>query len=40
MTKSWSILKNGNFTKLLILILLTYALGTESIKLATQVASP
>ncbi len=32
MTKQWTILKNGNFTKLLILILLTYALGTEGYK--------
>ncbi len=31
MSKSWSILKNGNFTKLLILILLGYALGVEGI---------
>ncbi len=32
LTKNWSILKNGNFTKLLILILLAYALGTEGIR--------
>ncbi len=37
MTKSWSILKNGNFTKLLILILLTYALGTEAINTITNI---
>ncbi len=29
--KNWSILKNGNFTKILILILLSYALGKEAI---------
>ncbi len=31
MTKSWSILKNGNFTKLIILLLLGYVLGIEGI---------
>ncbi len=31
-TRNWSLLKNGNFTKLLILILLSYALGTEALK--------
>ncbi len=40
MTKSWSILKNGNFTKLLILILLGYALGTKAIETLTKVAIP
>ncbi len=32
MTKQWSILKNGNFTKILILILLGYALGQKGIE--------
>ncbi len=31
-TKNWTILKNGNFTKLLILILLSYALGSNAIE--------
>ncbi len=36
----WTILQNGNFTKLLILILLAYALGTEAIEQITQVPIP
>ncbi len=40
MTKSWSILKNGNFTKLLILILLSYALGKEAILNLAQNSQP
>ncbi len=40
MTKTWSILKNGNFTKLLILILLGYALGAKTIEQITQVQIP
>ncbi len=32
MSKQWTILKNGNFTKLLILILLSYALGSKAIE--------
>ncbi len=40
MTKTWSILKNGNFTKLLILILLGYALGDKAIQSITKVQIP
>ncbi len=32
MTKNYTILKNGNFTKLLILILLGYALGQKGLE--------
>ncbi len=39
-TKSYSILKNGNFTKLLILILLGYALGTKAIETIAKVPIP
>ncbi len=36
-TRNWSILRNGNFTKLLILILLTYALGSKALESFTGV---
>ncbi len=32
MTKNWTLLKNGNFTKLLILLLLGYALGMKAVE--------
>ncbi len=38
--KQWTILRNGNFTKLLILILLGYALGTKAIETITKVIIP
>ncbi len=37
---NWTILKNGNFTKLLILLLLGYALGTKAIEQLTQIQIP
>ncbi len=37
---NWTLLKNGNFTKLLILILLGYALGAKAIEQLTQVQIP
>ncbi len=38
--KSWTLFKNGNFTKLLILILLGYALGAKAIEQIAQVNIP
>ncbi len=40
MTKGWTLFKNGNFTKLLILILLGYALGTKAIETITKIQIP
>ncbi len=35
MMKNWTLLKNGNFTKLLILLLLSYVLGNETFQTIT-----
>jgi len=40
MTKGWTLFKNGNFTKLLILILLGYALGSKAIEQITKTQIP
>ncbi len=37
---NWTLLKNGNFTKLLILLLLGYALGTKAIETITELNIP
>ncbi len=40
MTKGWTLFKNGNFTKLLILILLGYALGDKAIQSIAKIPIP
>ncbi len=39
MAKNWTLLKNGNFTKLLILILLGYVIGVQGVTKIIDIGS-